>query len=115
MMANNVFVKIRKGTVKTMIAWFITLLAASPVSAQTTYSLQQLKDSALSHKRLMGTLQPFRSQSLQLYSQRHQKDTHRQCFRCFPLHKGCLCSQQHPKVFCQSFPRVLSYKQCAYL
>ena len=48
-MANNVFVKIRKGTVKTMIAWFITLLAASPVSAQTTYSLQQLKDSALSH------------------------------------------------------------------
>lgn len=32
-----------------MIAWFITLLAASPVSAQTTYSLQQLKDSALSH------------------------------------------------------------------
>ncbi len=49
MMANNVFVKIRKGTVKTMIAWFITLLAASPVSAQTTYSLQQLKDSALSH------------------------------------------------------------------
>ena len=49
MMANNVFVKIRKGTVKTMIAWFITLLAANPVSAQTTYSLQQLKDSALSH------------------------------------------------------------------
>ena len=48
-MANNVFVKIRKGTVKTMIAWFITLLAANPVSAQTTYSLQQLKDSALSH------------------------------------------------------------------
>ena len=32
-----------------MIAWFITLLAANPVSAQTTYSLQQLKDSALSH------------------------------------------------------------------
>ena len=49
MMANNVFVKIRKGTVKTMIVWFITLLAANPVSAQTTYSLQQLKDSALSH------------------------------------------------------------------
>ena len=48
-MANNVFVKIRKGTVKTMIVWFITLLAANPVSAQTTYSLQQLKDSALSH------------------------------------------------------------------
>lgn len=48
-MANNVFVKIRKGTVKTMIAWFITLLATNPVSAQTTYSLQQLKDSALSH------------------------------------------------------------------
>ena len=35
-MANNVFVKIRKGTVKTMIVWFITLLAANPVSAQTT-------------------------------------------------------------------------------
>ncbi len=32
-----------------MIVWFITLLAANPVSAQTTYSLQQLKDSALSH------------------------------------------------------------------
>lgn len=48
-MANNVFVKIRKGMVKPMIAWFITLLAANPVSAQTTYSLQQLKDSALSH------------------------------------------------------------------
>ena len=49
MIANNVTVKIRKGTVQTMIVWFITLLAANPVSAQTTYSLQQLKDSALSH------------------------------------------------------------------
>ena len=49
MMANNVFVKIRKRTALTVAAWFISLLAANPVSAQTTYSLQQLKDSALSH------------------------------------------------------------------